>query len=232
MTVLSVVQDVAEEVKLSAPSAVFGSTDNDAVELRGLLKGSAERVANRRAWQALTVLGTLTGDGTTEAFDLPSDYGWMKQGQQLWSSSFETPLTKINSRDEWLGLEVQQFDFVYNAWIIFGDQIHVKPALATGVTAKFYYQSDKIAKAQDGTLKAAFTADTDTFRVSEKLLKLHMIWRYREKNGLPYAEDMATYEDELSQLETRDDGPNVHRIGRPRLTRDLRVSYPQNITVP
>jgi hypothetical protein len=45
-----------------------------------------------------------------------------------------------------------------------------------------------------------FTADTDTFRLDERLFKLGMIWTWKASKGSPYAEDMATFGDALAML--------------------------------
>lgn len=232
MTVLSVAQSVAANVKLDpVPTTLFGSDEVESVEMRELANECAQYITDEHSWQALTRLHTITGDGATESWDLPSDYGWMPKDQQVWSSSLETPLTRIESRNRWLGLEVQSFDFVYNAWIIYGGQMHIKPALGSGATAKFYYQTKNRVQDSGGTNKALFTADTDTFRLDERLLTLCMIWRYREDNGLPYVEDMRSYGKAVAHALTRDEGAKKVVIGRRTRPRGVQTAYPDQIEV-
>jgi hypothetical protein len=153
----------------------------------------------------------------------------MLEKSQLWSSSLETPLTPISDRDEWLGLDVQSFDFVINAWIIYGNQIHVKPALAAGVTVKYFYQSHHWAQTSALVNVDEFSADTDTFRLNNRLLKLALVYKWREMKGLPYAENMADYQDLLAKLIARDKGSRIIRIGKATMPRDAVFAYPQNI---
>lgn len=230
MTLLSVTQSVCKTVGLDVPSAVASSSEREHVELMEVAQEMAERIAKAHEWQVLNTVATNTGDGTTEDFDLPSDYDRMLKKAQVWSSSLETPLSAIPDRDQWLGLDIRSFDFVINAWIIYGGQMHIKPALASGVTAKYYYQSNLIIAPSAGSNKTAFTADTDTFRISERLLKLGMIWQWRANKGVAYAEDMTNYETLKERLISDDKGSRMLRIGPARVSRDVTTAYPMNIS--
>ena len=230
MTALSVAKEVAKKVGIAVPDALASSTDREHVELLSVMNEMAERIARGHDWQIFNTIATITGDGTTEAHELPSDYDRMLVKSQVWSSSLETPLSPISSRDRWLQLDIQSFDFVINAWIIYGGQMHIKPALASGVTAKYFYQSNLIISPSSGSNKVAFTADDDTFRLDEQLLKLGVIWQWRENKGLPYAEDMANYEELKARLVARDKGSRMLRVGRVRYPVDVNIAYPQVIT--
>ena len=141
MTTLSVIQDACTSgIALEKPTAVYGSATREHIELASLLNEAAGMIADAHEWQTLNRIATITGDGSDEDFALPSDFGRMLDKSQLWSSSLETPLTPISDRDQWLGLDVQSFDFVIKAWIIYGDVIHIMPALASAVTGKYWYQ--------------------------------------------------------------------------------------------
>lgn len=230
MTILSVVQEVCPVIGLSVPVALFTSTDGDLIQLRNVANEMAQRIAATHDWQLLKRINTHTGDGSTEDFDLPGDYDRMTKDSQVWSSSLETPLSHIPSTNEWLGLDVQSFDFVINAWTIYGGQIHIKPALASAVTAKYFYQSNLLVSPASGADKALFTADDDTYRLSERVLKLGIIWEWCEQKGMPYPEKMETYEDARAKAAGNDKGATVIAVGRPRLSRGVTVAYPQSIT--
>jgi hypothetical protein len=231
MTVLSVIQSACTSgIALTRPTSVFGSSIREMLELAGLVQETAEMIASAHEWEKLNRIATITGDGTEEDFDLPTDYDRMPEKSQLWTSSLETPLTPVSDRDEWLGLDVQSFDFVVNAWIKYGGQIHIKPAPASAEEIKYWYQSNLIVAPNSGANKAEFDTDTDTFRIDERLLKLGLIWKWREMKGLPYAENMADYERALAKRIHEDKGSRIIRIGRPSLPRDAIYAYPKSIT--
>lgn len=229
MTVLSAIQRACSVIGLEVPTGVFSSTDRAMIELADLSNEMAQRITDAHEWQKLSTLATITGDGSTEDWSLPSDYDRMLTKSQLWSSSLRTPLSHITDIDEWLGLEVQVSNFVVNAWILFGGEVHIKPALASGGTAKYYYQSNLRVAPNSGSNKTRFTADTDTFRLDEHLLTLAIIYQWRANKGLQYAEDMANYEDLKEKLISRDKGSRMIRVGNVRMPKDVTLAYPGSL---
>lgn len=230
MTVLTVAENVCKVIGLAVPDALVSSTTREYVELAATIQEMATRITQGHDWTLLATQKTYTGDGSTEDFDLPDDYDRMPAKANLWSSSLETALSHISDLDKWLELDVQSFDFVINAWTIYGGQMHIKPALATGVTAKHWYQSNLIFKPSSGANKAAFTADTDVFRINEQLLTLGVIYQWRMNKGQPYAENMADYEELKARLVNEDKGSRIQRVGKVRMPSDATVAYPQSIT--
>ena len=230
MTLLTVCQEVSKVIGLDVPTIVASSTEREYIELFAVAHTMADRIIKGHDWQILSRIHTLIGDGATEDFDLPSDYDRMLVKSQVWSSSLQTPLSPITDLDHWLEIDIKSFQFVVNAWTIYGGQMHIKPALDTAITAKFFYQSDLFAASSGGSAQASFVADSDVFRLSEDLLKLGMIWQWRANKGLPYAEDMMNYEQMLGRLVARDKGSKMMRIGKARLPGDVSVAYPQNVS--
>jgi hypothetical protein len=230
MSVLSVVQSACVSgIALTRPTSVFGSSVREMLELAGLVQEAAEMIASAYEWEVLNRITTITGDGTDESFDLPADFDRMLDRSQLWTSELETPLSPISDRDTWLGLDIQSFDFVVNAWIKYGGQIHIKPALSNGTEVKYWYQSNLIVKPSSGANKAEFDNDTDTFRIDERLLKLALIWKWREMKGLPYAENMADYERALAKRIAQNKGSRIIRIGRPTMPPETVPAYPKSV---
>lgn len=230
MSILTIAQEVAKRCGLAVPTSFVSGTDRVSVELVSVINDAAQEIAEGYDWQILRNVATITGDGSTEAFDLPSDYDRMLVKSQLWSSSLETPLTPIPDHDRWLGLDVQSFDFVINAWTLYGGQIRIKPELATGVTVQYFYVSDKIYADSGGTAKSTFNADGDTFRIDERLLELMAIWRWKASKGQMYAEEMQDAERRKERLIARDKGSRELKIGRVRTPHDATIAYPTSIT--
>lgn len=230
MTVLSVARDVALNIGIKRPSEILSSTDREVEELRDVMLDMAERISQGHDWNILSGIGTITGDGTTVAHSLPNDYDRMIVETEVRSSSLETALTHITSLDRWNELLTQSFDYVINAWTIYGGQIHLRPALSATETATFFYISNKIADDNGGMAKEEFTADSDTFRLDEKLWKLGIIWQWKENKGQAYSEDLETYNERMERLVVRDKGSRKIHMGRVRFSSDARIAYPQSIT--
>lgn len=231
MTILSVVQDAcAQGLGLDVPDVLFASTDRDMVEMRRIANDMARRITDAHDWQDLKKIHTITGDGSTESHSLPSDYKRMLKKAKVWSSSLETALSHIQDSDKWLELDVQSFDFVINAWTIYGGQMHIKPALSTGTTAQYFYVRNTIVADSGSSLKTTFTADTDTYQLDEDLLKLGIIWRWKAYKRLNYSEELEDYEEYKERLIVADKGSKDIRVGRPRMPRDIKIAYPVSIT--
>lgn len=208
MTVLQVCQSVALVVGLDKPDVVFSSTDREMQEMARLANEIADRLMLGYDWQCLQTLKTYTGDDVAEAHDLPDDYDRMVEDASMWSSRWTWAFNHITSIDTWLEYQVVPYTFVNGNWIIFGDQVHVLPVMASTETLKFFYISENIVQSSGGSAKAAFTADDDSFRIDEKLLELGMIWQWRANKGVPYAEDMTNFEKRLNKRMTKDAGSN------------------------
>jgi hypothetical protein len=70
-----------------------------------------------------------------------------------------------------------------------------------------------------------FVADTDTFRLDERALKLGMIVGWKSNKGTPYSEDMGSYGDCITSLIGRD-SPSPIIIDRQPVSWGTKVAYP------
>lgn len=205
---LTIVQDATTKLGLDQPSVLFGSTDRTAIELREALIEAADKILHAHDWQLLRTLETHTGDGTTTEFAMPSDYLKMPKDAEIWSTRWQRQLAHI-APEEWLQLDVREYDVVTGVWTLFGGNFVYKPALAATETARFWYVSNKICADQGGTAKETFSADDDTFRLDDRVLELVLVWLWRTQKGLDYAEDMATAEVALARMIERDKGARI-----------------------
>lgn len=228
MTVLSVAKRVCLVVGLDQPEQLVASADREYQEMTRLADEIAKRIMRVYDWQALLVQKTFTGDGVSEAFDLPADYDRMPDGASMWSSRWTWAFNHIASTDEWLEYQVVPYTFINGNWIIYGDEFHVLPIMAVAETLKFFYVSKYYAKDPLNVAKAAFTDDTDTFRLDENLLELGMIWQWKANKDLPYEEDMQNFERALNKRMMADAGArSVLSGGRNRFSRGVKIAFPQ-----
>jgi hypothetical protein len=234
MSVLTAIQEAcAEALGISpVPTVIYGASTRLAAELSAVANDVAAGIIADHEWQKLRAIRTITGDGVTEDFDLPSDFDRMPTEVSFWSSRLGSRYSHITDLDQWLGLDVLNFDISLNAWTIYGGQMHIKPAPASGETVKFWYQSNLIATpAAGGANKTAFNLDNDIFRLSERLLKKGIAWRWRSSKGLPYAEQLEDYESVKEQLIAADGAARGILKQADAMERDdVRVAYPVMLT--
>lgn len=233
MTVLAAVQGAAPWIGITVPTALFTGTDRTSVEMQAMVNEAALGIAEDFDWQRLKVLETITGDATTTAWPLPDDYARMLKQARLWPSAQpNTPLRHVVDTDEWLGIDTQNMSEIVSRWTIYGNDLHIKPAVASAATVKFFYISNLIVLATGGTdpTKDAFDTDSDEFFLGDRILKLAIIWRWKAAKGRPYAEDFANYQNARDQLAGNDKGPRILRVGTPRVPSDVHIAYPGTIT--
>lgn len=225
-TVLRVLQDVCPKIGLDVPTAVFGSIDREHMELAAMANDMAERIAQGHDWQALTVEHSFTGDNVAEAFAFPDDYDRLILNGDVWNSRTNNPVDPLD-HNVWLGRETRGFD-VYSAYNILGNKMRVRPILEDGETVTFMYVKNVFAKSAASVEQDCFKADDDEFLLPDRLLRLGLIWQWRESKGLPYAEDMMTYEEVMAKEVRSERGSKVLVVGGNKL-RGYKTAYPHAI---
>ena len=223
MAVLDAIRSAILMTTGTQVSSVFSSGDQISQEMADLANEVAADIASSHQWQGLQKIGTIAGDGVISEFDKPADYDRMLilSGIQGQSGPFRD-YEHVQSIDDWIDRLNGGFTTGRNGWIMFGDRFQFNPA--PNGTISYPYISRYWARDAGGASKPAFSVDTDEFVLPERLLKLGLIWRWREMKGLEYAEDMASYEAALSQYQTRDAGP-AHIIRRSMIGRELNASH-------
>jgi len=227
MSVLTASQSAALRLQGTRPATFFSSNSTFEREIVDLVNEVADDIASAKEWRALTKLYELTGDGTTEGFDLPADYDRMPTNGVVfrpdWSTWCYTPARTLD-----------QFQYLRNgqpapqpgAWIILEGQMKFQPPIATGDRAQFFYLTKNWARSSGGISKSAFTADDDTYLLDERLLTLGLIWRWKAQKGLEYAEDLSNYDRRLEEISGRDSAPRIHAEGRATFGYAANVAYP------
>ncbi len=228
MSILSVVQNVCLTVGLDKPDVVLSSTDREMQEMVRIANEVAIRIRDAEFdWQTLQAIKTIQGDGVAEAFDLPDDYARMQSTARLWSSRWSWGLQHISDPDGWLEMLAVPVVPVSGQWIIYDDQIHILPVTQSTETIRFFYISKNVVKPASGSNKPLFTADDDTFRLSERVLELGMIWQYRSQKGVASDDDESNFERALYTAMNNDKGskPVVSGNARNRF-HGVRTAFP------
>ncbi len=229
-TVLELAEAAALKLGIDQPSELIGSSTRENQELAEAFEDARADILQAHEWQKLRTIQTITGDGSTLAYSLPSDFDRLLDDPNLYTSEFEVALSFVPDADDWLRYEVQSYDFVINVWTVYGDMVHTKPALGSAITGKHWYISNQTILDTDGTTKKEeWAADTDTFRLDDTLLKLGAIYKYRQNKGQPYAEEMADYEKRKTQMIKNDGGKKAFR-SKPSIGRGAVQSYPQSVS--
>jgi len=236
MSLLTVVKDVCATVGVQVPSTVFGGIANNRTmqEMVSLANEMGQRIAyDTRDWMVLrTAIGfpgpsaEIGGEGAS-IFILPDNYKRMLLTSNVRSTATpQQPLMFIPDTDQWADRRMNGVNEARGEWTLMGGQLRVYPAVAAGTSVGFWYLDKNCVALASGGLGDSFMADTDRFRLDERLLKLGMIWQWKAQKGSPYAEDMGSYSDALANAMGHDQPAPILIDRRPMSHHNRGVAYP------
>lgn len=202
---------------------MFGATDVFSQELADLATDIVQEIAGEYDWQKLTKFTAIDGDGSSIAFDLPSDFGRMPLEGEIHSKDWQTVnYSPVRDKDEWIYIQDTAISGMPGRWIMLGGRLQFYPPMPIGEKARFYYISKNVVAGD----KAAFTADNDTFILNERLLTLGLMWRWRQQKRMEYAEDMTSYQLALEKEIAFDRGRRIIAVGKTRVRSNVTIPYP------
>lgn len=196
MSLLTIAQRAAMKVGLiPVPTAFVGSQDASALLLLECANEEGAELARQWEWQALRTERTFSATNTTaQAGAIPPDFDRMVN-ETFYNRTSMRPVNGPLSAQEWQAIRASATPTIFDSFRFQGGTIELLPIPKAGTTFAFEYVSKQWVKNAAGTSRyELFRADDDTAMVSEDLIRLGMIWRFKQSRGLEYADDMATYE--------------------------------------
>lgn len=211
MSLLTMMRSVFPRIGLSAPAQVVSSTDKTVQQVLALANEEGQELASRYTWQALireatftTVASETQGSITTIA---GSDFDFILN-ETIWNRSLKRPVFGPKSPSEWQQLKAQFMNGPWNQYRIRGNDIIFLPVPAAGQDCYFeWYSKNWAANA------STWATDEDTSVLSERLMALGVIWRWKELKNLEYAEAFNKYERAVDDATARDGGKPTLNLG-------------------
>ena len=207
MSLLTIIQAMADELGLPRPSAVVSSTDQTVRQMLALSNREGKQLARRYAWEALTKEASFTTVAAEEQgalLTIASDFGAFRNDtmyDRTRSWSIPGPL----SAQEWQREKGAAATGLRDQFRIRGGRILFLPAPPAGRTVYFEYQSRSWCRNAAGSVECeAWAADTDAGILDEDLMALGLKWRFLKAKGLDYAEDFREYETRLYDARAQD----------------------------
>lgn len=228
MTLLSVCQDVADDLVIEKPDTIVGNSNDTARALLSSAKSAAKSLYKAHVWIRLQKEHTFTTTASTADYDMPSDYGRLL-GRTVWDRSNFNDMKDGLSPVQWQAYKSSILGDTPATWKRFRITnssatktftIHPTPTV-TGETLVFEYVSNKWCEADDGTLKSDFTLDDDNVLFDEHLWFLGTRWRVLNRFGLAYVEERAEYEMELNKAKANEGGMKTLSITKASMNAKL-----------
>jgi hypothetical protein len=216
MSLLTLIQNVCDELTLPRPSVVAGGTDQQIRQLFQLANTEGRSLAKRHGWQVLTSEQTFTTTATTvqvTASAIPSDFAWILP-ETMWNRTSRRRVYGPIDNQEWQEIQGSSIQSINPAFRIRSNTIHITPAPTTGQTVAYEYVSKNWCQSSGGTAQSVWTADSDTGKLDENIMKLGIIWRFKAVKKMDYATELSNYEREVTDAIMRDGS-------RPRLSTNM-----------
>jgi len=206
MTLLTVVQNASRRLGLTTPSAVIGSSDATVIKLLGLSNQGGWELARRANWQALTKEKTFTSVAQeSQTGAIPTDFDRIIN-DTFFNRTRKRQVVGPLTPQQWQAQKSIIATVLYDSFRIRGDAILLLPTPPASDTYAYEYISSYwVDTDADGDGDAlAWEADDDVALLDEELLTLDLVWRFRQSNGLDYAEAFNTFEMQAAQVIARD----------------------------
>jgi hypothetical protein len=214
MSLLTVIQDAMVLCGQPQPSSAISNTDPTVAKFVAFAQIEVDTTGSDYNWRNMNIAMQLTGDGTTTLYSLPSDFERILQGQALWSTKYPSiPLQGPISSQDLLALRALPVMPVRPVWRLIGSTLEIWPALSSGELVNGEYKSANPISSSDATTRRArWSADSDFTLFPEVILKLGLIWRWKQSKGLDYAEDFRTYQIEREKKAGHEAGGKIVRM--------------------
>lgn len=232
MSLLSLCQDVTDDIGLAKPTIIVGNTDETARRLLAQAKAALKSLGKAHNWLSLVTEYTFSTAASTADYSLPSDFDRL-ENQTLWDRTNYEELRGPLSPQEWQEYKSSILASTVTTWkkyrirnVSGTVQFSIHPTPDAVESLVFEYISANFCETAGGAGQTTWAADTDVGIVDEDLLFLGIRWRMMRRLGMSYEEERMEYEREVAQAWSRDGGaPVLSLVGR----REYHLLGPENI---
>lgn len=226
MSLLTIVQRAARLIGIPRPAVVATATDTTVGLLLELAQLEGEELARYGDWRALRAEKTFVtvAAETQTNTPIPTDFAGFVD-QTAWNRSARRRLIGPFDPQEWQQYKAQTTFPVVDGFALRGSAFLMQPVPAAGLTIAYEYRSANWCQSSGGTAQSAWAADTDTGIISERLMRMGLVWRFKQARGLDWQNDHASYINEVDGELARDRPRKIHQMGGDWLPISGRVGF-------
>jgi len=220
MSLLTMSQAAARLIGLAAPSTVIGNTDPQVAELLACAQDEGFDLMRRGTWQILDTVKTFTAIATPvgsynyaiQTGAIPTDFDRFVQ-ETFWNYTRKRPLYGPVTAQEWQNLIAWTSSPVVDTFRFVGSDIWITPCPTAGDTMAYEYISKNWCQSALGVGQSEWLADDDTGILSEDIMKLGLVWRFKQKKGLPFKADYDKWDARARQALVQDQPQRTINFG-------------------
>lgn len=207
MTLLTIIRTACDLLSITRPTAVVNSTDQQIRQLYALANEEGADLASSFNWQKLVREYTfLTTADPVQIAAVPDDWDRFMPNS-FWNRTQIRPVYGPITPQRWQAIKAMpQVGYIWPAFRQRDDEYLMTPTPPEAQTIAYEYSSKNWALSAADEPLPQFENDTDTTYLSEQLITYGIRWRWKAAKGLPYGEEMKTYETQKAQVQARDGG--------------------------
>tara|TARA_R110000744_G_C19337398_1_gene559149 strand:- start:99 stop:806 length:708 start_codon:yes stop_codon:yes gene_type:complete len=228
MTLLTICQDAAEIIGITAPAVVTASTDTSVIQLAAAANQEGRAQVRRYNWEVLIKEGshtTLAAESQGTMVSIAADFGRFSNNT-LWNRTTDRKYFGPITGTEWQRIKAIVSGGITNYFRIRGGKLLMTPTPTVGQAVNFEYVSKNWVDTAGGSAANAdkFTADSQTTVLEEELVVLGVVWRFLKLKGLPYDVQFMEYQTRMMEYSGQDGAkPVLHMAGPGRAILALNV---------
>tara|TARA_R110002051_G_scaffold37868_2_gene80864 strand:- start:561 stop:1268 length:708 start_codon:yes stop_codon:yes gene_type:complete len=228
MTLLTICQDAAEIIGITAPATVTSSTDTSVIQLAAVTNQEGRAQVRRYKWEVLIKEGshtTLAAESQGTMVSIAADFGHFSNNT-LWNRTTDRKYYGPITGTEWQRIKAIVSGGITNYFRIRGGKLLMTPTPTAGEAVNFEYVSKNWVDTAGGSTANAdkFTADSQTTVLEEELVVLGVVWRFLKLKGLPYDTQFMEYQTRMMEYSGQDGAkPVLHMAGPSRAILALNV---------
>ena len=239
MTLLTICQNVAEDIGIPSPTTVVGNTDRQIVQLLQIAQREGRDLASRYGWTDLIKENTFTLSTSSQDQGLlnsavvsDGDFDYVIN-DTMWNRTDTLPIPGSLSPRYWQTLQSFVVTAPYLRYRINQRKLFIEPTPPSADTVAFEYKSKFWCESSGGNGQAAWAADNDVGILDERLMELGVLWRWLKRKGLEYSQDFQTYETQVNDAIGRDGGkPRLNSSSSAAVNRMPGIAVPPGSWVP
>jgi hypothetical protein len=222
MSLLTICQDVADEIGLDKPTSIIGNSENTATRLYRQCVRTGTMLAIKN-WHLLIKPYTFSTVADEPQYALPSD--WRSFVNNTAWNQTKARIIYIISPQHWAYEKSYVVSTFNDQYRLMGDDaapsvgrkftIHPTPSSVQTIYYE-YYSKNWVLNADGVTEQSTFVGDNDTVQFNQELFIMGVIWRMLKTMGQPYAEEKAEFDQYLEMLMAQDGvTENLYADGNP-----------------
>ena len=229
MSLLTIAQDVVDEIGLVRPSALVGEVGLTERRLLAAAKAEGEHLYRAHDWSILQKEHVFTTEADDDNYAVPEDFGRLIT-ETVWDREAYRKMRGSLSPQQW---QFQRSALVSNTAlrrrfrIVVGQQagsVLIDPVpTAADEELVYEYVSKFWCSSSAGTAKATWSVDSDLFLIDDELFRAGLLWRMKRSLGQVYADERADAEDLLRKAIVADLALPVMNLNPPH------VPWPQGL---